>query len=196
MWPVMMLLTAAGIDVITRRWLTRIHPTAIATAAALLAWHGLHVAIARSAFELGRGERRYIDVGRFISTHTDPDAVILSVQHSGSLRLYGGRMTLRYDALDPEWLDRAVEYLRSIGRHPYFVLDGGEVEAFRRRFGATNRTGAVDWTPLGTLGSINVYDAADRTSTSSPLAIASTRGSRAGWGCDPPQSWPPVLRMK
>ncbi len=196
MWPVMMLLTAAGINVVARRWLTHIYAIAIATAAALLAWHGVHVAIARSAFELGRGERRYIDVGRFISTHTDPDAVILSVQHSGSLRLYAGRLTLRYDALDPEWLDRTVEHLRSIGRHPYFVLDGEEVELFRQRFGAMNRTGAVDWTPFGTLGSINVYDAADRTSAASPLAIASTRGRRGGWSCDPPQVWPPPLRMR
>jgi hypothetical protein len=43
-------------------------------------------------------------------------------------------------------------------------------------------------------GTIAVYDPIDRRSGVPPLAIASTRGSHLR--CDPPQSWPPVLRMK
>jgi hypothetical protein len=118
------------------------------------------------------------------------------MQHSGSLRLYAGRQTLRYDVLDPLWLDRVVDHLQSIGRHPYFVLDGEEVTAFRQRFGAVNRTGALDWPPLATLGTnVSVYDPIER-GREAPLAIASTRGRRAWWPCDPPQSWPPVLRMR
>ena len=123
------------------------------------------------------------------------DAVILSVQHSGSLRIYADRLTLRYDALDPLWLDRVVAYLQSIGRHPYYVLDGAEVDAFRKRFGDSNRTGTLAWPALATLGgTIAVYDPADRRTDGSPLAIASTRGTHRL--CDPPQIWPPVLRMK
>ena len=194
-WPVMMLLTAAALETIARRWLRPIYPFAIAAAVALFAWHGVRVAVDRSVFDLGRSERRYIDVARFIAGHTDPDAVILSVQHSGSLRLYADRLTLRYDALDPLWLDRVVTHLQSIGRRPYYVLDGGEVEAFRRRFGAANRAGTLDWPPLATLrGTIAVYDPIDRRPDASPLAIAGTRGAHGL--CDAPQSWPPVLRMK
>lgn len=195
MWPVMMLLTAAAAETLARRWLRPVYPVAIAVTVAFFAWRGVHVAADRSAFDLGRGERRYIDVARFIAGHTDPAAVILSVQHSGSLRIYAGRLTLRYDALDPLWLDRAVAYLQSIGRRPYFVLDGGEVDAFRRRFGAANRSGALDWPPMATtLGdTIAVYDPIDRTDAS-PLRIASTRGGRGL--CDAPQRWPPDLRMK
>jgi len=49
--------------------------------------------------------------------------------------------------------------------------------------------------PLATLGgTIAVYDPISRRPDASPLAIASTRGAHAR--CDPPQSWPPVLRMK
>jgi hypothetical protein len=88
-----------------------------------------------------------------------------------------------------------VAHLQSIGRRPYFVLDGGEVEAFRRRFGAANRSGTLDWPPMAMLGStIAVYDPIDRRPGASPLAIASTRGAHLL--CDAPQSWPPVLRMK
>jgi hypothetical protein len=169
---------------------------AIAALVVGLAYHGVHVAAERSVFDLGRGERRYIDVGRFLASHTEPDAVILALQHSGSLRLYGGRLTLRYAVLDPLWLDRTVSYLQSIGRHPYFVLDGGEVEAFRRRFGADNRSGALDWPPLAMLGTVvSIYDPIERT-PDSPLAIGRTRGAHGWWRCDAPQSWPPVLRMK
>lgn len=200
MWPVLMLLTAAALEAMARvmgRWMRPAYPVAIAAVAGLLACHGIFVAAERSVFDLGRGERRYIDVARFIADHTDPDAVILSVQHSGSLRIYAGRLTLRYDVLDPGWLDRTVDYLRSVGRRPYFVLDGQEVDAFRQRFGGRNRLGALDWPPLATLGSIvAVYDPIDRRLETSPLAIASTRGPRGGWPCETPQSWPPVLRMK
>jgi hypothetical protein len=195
MWPIAMLLTAAGIDSIARLWPRRVYRPAIAAAVLLLAWHGVRTAIDRSAFDLGRSERRYIDVARFIAAHTDPDAVILSVQHSGSLRLYADRLTLRYDALDPLWLDRAIAYLQASGRRPYYVLDGGEVAAFRERFGASSQLGKLDWPPLATLGgTIAVYDPFDRRPGSSPLAIGSTRGPHAL--CDPPYSWPPVLRMK
>jgi hypothetical protein len=34
------------------------------------------------------------------------------MQHSGNIRLYSGRPTIRYDSLDPAWLDRAIDYLR------------------------------------------------------------------------------------
>jgi hypothetical protein len=195
MWPIMMLLTAVGAESIARRWLRPVYPFAIAAAVALVAWHSVRTAVDRNAFDLGRSERRYVDVARFIGAHTDPAAVILSVQHSGSLRLYADRLTLRYDALDPLWLDRVVAYLESIGRRPYYVLDGGEVDAFRQRFGAANRAGALDWPPLATLdGTIAIYDPIGRGPEASPLAIASTRGAHGL--CYPPQSWPPVLRMK
>jgi hypothetical protein len=195
MWPVMMLLTAAALEMMARRWLRVAYPFVMAGAVTFFAWHGIHVAIARSAFDLGPGERRYNDVARFIAGHTEPGAVILSLQHSGSLRIYADRLTLRFDLLDPLWLDRTVAYLQSIGRRPYFVLDGGEVELFRRRFGARNRSGALDWPPMAMLGeSIAVYDPIDRRPDTSPLAIARTRGTHMLG--DAPQSWPPVLRIK
>jgi hypothetical protein len=197
MWPVMMLLTAAALDAAVRRWPPPIYRAVIAGAVVLLAWHGVATARGRSAFALGVGERRYIDVGRYVASHTEAGAVMLSVQHSGSLRLYAGRLTLRYDVLDPLWLDRAVDYLQGIGRHPYFVLDGAEVAAFKERFGGASATGGLDWTPLATLGAtVAIYDPFDRKTDTSPLAIASTRGARGGWRCDPPAVWPPPLRMK
>lgn len=196
MWPVTMLATCAAIDGLARRAGPRMQPIIVTAIIALLASHHLQFARAHSAFDLGRSERKYVDVARFVADHTEPDAVMLSQQHSGSLRLYAGRLTLRYDVLDSAWLDRSLAALQSSGRHPYLVLDGDEVEMFRRRFSASSRAGALDWSPIATLnGIVNIYDPLQREAAS-PLAIASTRGSRGLLGCDAPYSRPPVRRMK
>jgi hypothetical protein len=193
MWPVMMLLTAASLDALARRWLRPAYPVVIAVIAALIAGHGVKTAADRWAFDLWRGERRYIDVGRFMAARTEPGAVLFSMQHSGSLRLYAGRLTLRYDLLDPAWLDRTVEHLRSIGRRPYFVLDEFEIDVFKQRFARRNRSGTLDWPPMATLGTtVAIYDPIDQKLDTPPLAIASTRTRRGSWLCDPPQVCPAV----
>ena len=195
MWPVMMLLTAAALEGLALRWWPSRRVIVAGLAVALLTSQGLATAVNRGAFGLGAGERRYIDIARFVAGYTEPAAVILAMQHSGSLRLYAGRLTLRYDVLDPEWLDRTVDYLQSIGRKPYFVLDGFEVEAFRTRFAGTSRLGALAWPPMATRGTIAVYDPIDQRPGSTPIAIPPSSIPRGEW-CDTPQTAPPVLRMK
>ena len=84
------------------------------------------------------------------------------MQHSGSLRYYAGRMTLRYDWLNEAWLDRAVDWLNAHGSHPYFVLEEWEREIFKTRFAGKNRLGRLDLTPVfvytGAGGPIYLYD--------------------------------------
>jgi len=190
-WPVMMLATAAAIDGIAcrvQRSASRPAFAAVVMATVVLALvaHHLRVAAARGLFDLGRTERKYVDVARWVADHTEPDGVILSHQHSGSLRLYAGRLTLRFDILEPEWLDRALSWLQSTGRHPYIVLDGDEVERFRARFGNSS-AGALTSPPIGELNDVVfVYDALPPEPSRSTLAIASTRGSRSVFACDPP----------
>jgi len=198
MWPIFMLLLAAAIDAIVCRFVPRAALAVFAIVVLALAVNGLRVARNRYAFDVGRAERRYVDVARFIIGHTDPEAVILSAQHSGTLRLYAGRLTLRYDQLDAAWLDRVVEYLRANGRRPYFVLEGAEISAFTDRFGALNELGRLTWRPMARFSDpeIAIYDAVDRRSTDEPLAIAAAASRRAGWRCDPPYVWPTPLRMK
>ena len=74
---------------------------AIAAVVALVSLHHLRFLSSHSVFDLGRSERKYVDVARFVADHTEPDAVILSRLHSGSLRFYADRQTLRFDILDP-----------------------------------------------------------------------------------------------
>src|SRR4030095_7942731 len=88
------------------------------------------VSILQSADE----EQRYVDAGVFIDRATPPDAVVLSMQHSGSIRYYSGPLTLSCDSLDPAWLDRAVVTLETLRRPVYVLLDEWEEAPFRTRF--------------------------------------------------------------
>src|SRR5262249_40613722 len=65
---------------------------------------GIVQALQREAFAIARGEAKYVEVARIVESVTDPDAVIVSAQHSGSVRYYAGRLTLRWDVGDPAWL--------------------------------------------------------------------------------------------
>ena len=162
-------------------------------------WLGVKIAVDRSAFDLARGDRRYVNVARFVAEHTDPNAVIFSRQHSGSLRLYAGRLTLRWDVLDAPWLDGAVAYLQSVGRRPYFVLEGDEAEEFKARFAGSSTLGALAWRPMAQLSTppVFVYDPIDRQNTAEPLAISSIGESRDR-RCYLPyeaQAFPPPLAL-
>jgi hypothetical protein len=91
-----------------------------------------------------RSERKYPGAGEIVRTRTEPDSVIFSDQHSGSIRYYGGRLSLRYDQLDREWLDRAVDWLAARGVHSYLVLDDWEVPKFREHFAGQRRVAQAD----------------------------------------------------
>jgi len=196
-WPAMMVATAAALDAFARRWTGRWSSVVAWAIVAAVGWRGVRLAGERSAFDLGWGDRRYVNVARFVAEHTEPDAVVLSRQHSGSIRHYAGRLTLRFDMLDRAALDRAIAFLQSSGRPPYLVLDGDEVPMFQSRFAGRSRLAALDRAPLATLAApaILVFDLREPARTDAPLAI-STLSSRAGWRCTEPPIWPPLLRLK
>jgi hypothetical protein len=197
-WPVLLLTAAAGIDALARRCGGSVHLPLTVVVLALWCSYGVYFASARDALDLGRGERVYADVGRYIAEHTEPAAVMLSFQHSGSLRLYADRLTLRYERLEPSWLDRAIAHLQGSGRHPYIVVTEQEEAEFRRRFAPVSSIGALDWKPIAVYATprVAVYDAINPGGTSETMGISATGRGRARRRCDPPQIWPPRLRMK
>lgn len=113
---------------------------AVATAIMLCAFVG--VAVAQSELLLRRSEvwnianleSRYPLAGDWININTPPTSVILANQHSGSLRWYGKRQTLRWDFIAPEDLVKTVAELESHGATAYVALEGAEVEMFNARF--------------------------------------------------------------
>jgi hypothetical protein len=191
MWPVMMLLTAVVLDGIPRQWPATTSRLSVLAILVLVGWWGARTARDNYTFDLWRGERRFVDVARYIGGHTDPRAVIVTFQHSGSVRHYADRLTLRWDTLGEGWLDRAIAYLAETGRHPYILVDAEEIEPFTQRFRGANRAGALDWTPMAVLDSQRtlLYDAIDRSARHSEV-MAGTSAGEARWRCDPPYRWP------
>ena len=146
----------------------------------------------RDTFDAARGEAKYIEVARAVDSIVDPDAVIISAQHSGSIRYYAGRLTLRWDVGDAAWLDRTVEWLAANGHHPYFVLEPQEIEQLRARYARRNATARLDWTPMVVFrrGAVTMFDAKRRETTGTPVPQEELKSV----GDCPPQRPFPTLR--
>ena len=141
-WPLMAIGAAALAAMATRRG--RWRRVAVSAALVAVGIHGVVEANRRAAFDVSRGEAKYVDVARVVDAVTDPDAVIISAVHSGSLRYYAGRLTVRWDTGDPAWLDRTAEWLAAHGHHPYFVLEMQEIAELRARFGQRSMLARLD----------------------------------------------------
>jgi hypothetical protein len=108
---------------------------------------GLLAADRHTVFDIQRSERRYVTVGEYIGATLPPNAVVLTVIQSGSVRLYGRLPTLRWDKLEPERLDATLDGLRAAGYDPYLLLEDWEDAIFRARFGTASVAGNADWQP-------------------------------------------------
>jgi hypothetical protein len=123
---------------------------------------------------LRAGERRYIDVGEFVAGALPTNAAVISGQHSGSLRYYGGRMTLRFDFMDKEWASRAPAEIERAGFHPYLMLDDFELPQFRWQFGLAPDS-RLPWpivARMRELGGMTIWDLAAAPATTQPVALA------------------------
>ena len=87
-------------------------------------------------------ERRYTLTADWIDQYTPATALVIAGQHSGSVRHYAGRTTLRWDLLDPKDLEPVVRGARERGRAVFAVLEGNEQAAFRDRFAPVLAGGA------------------------------------------------------
>jgi hypothetical protein len=91
-------------------------------------------------------EARYQAMGRYLAERTPPNAAVITVQHSGSARYYGGRLTVRYDWFNR--LDQTVAALRHAGYRPYLLLEDWERLDFNRRFTEAERAPALNRNPI------------------------------------------------
>lgn len=132
-WPFVMLGVGAFATALWRRggWWMR---AATVAGVIALAMHGYALSRARGAFDSWRAEGRYVAAGRIVRENTAPNSVVISMQHSGSLRAYSGRMTMRYEYIPGDRLDQIVEWLAARGVHTYAFLDEWEVQVVKRQF--------------------------------------------------------------
>jgi len=163
--PLLLILTSAVLLGLAERIPAWLRVPVVALALTALATHYVATARDRQVFELHDLETRYVAAGRYVARYLPTGAVLLSVQESGSLRLYGGRTTIRFDYLDPQGLDTAVQYLQQAGYQPYFALEAWEETQFRDRFSRASGLGRLDWPPVAEVGhpvKVRFYDPRDR----------------------------------
>jgi hypothetical protein len=94
---------------------------------------GVNESSARHVLEHG-GERRYVDAGAYLQHNIAPGAVVITMQHSGSVAYYTDKLPLRYDWIAPEWIDRVVDHFHGGGRRVYLLLDDWEIPLVAARF--------------------------------------------------------------
>lgn len=137
----------------------RLLPAAARTVLVSLFVIGMTVTLGRtSAHRVGsvaEAEQKYPRAGYFVRDYLPPTAVILAAQHSGSVRLYAGRVTVRWDLADRSELDAIVAALRNGGLTPFVVLDAGEMAPFRERF--SGQLSIDRLRPLAEFGETRVY---------------------------------------
>lgn len=141
-WPFLML----GMASVFIYMASRGRILAVITAAAAIGLGAFYVTVAqrRSTFEQWYGDRHYVSVARLVRSMTPPNSAVVSLINSGSLRYYGGRMTIRYDNIDADWLDRAVAWMTARGVHVYALLEDVEVDEMKARFKGQKLLDALD----------------------------------------------------
>jgi hypothetical protein len=120
-------------------------------------------------------DRRFAIVGEFVRDELPQNAILLSMQHSGSVRYYSDRLTLRWDLLPPEWLEPSLAFLRTKGFHPLLVLEAWEQPLFAQRFAAHTKLAALDWQPVATYSGEVRTDIFDPADYGQSAALASPR---------------------
>src|SRR5688572_3962315 len=142
-YPALFVLLVAAL-----RWLTLKLPiearvTTAAFVCAIMLLFGVKAAKDDSVFVQAAFEQRHVRAAAEIASRAPADAVVLSVQHSGSVRYYANRITLRYDWLQDGALDATLRDLAAKGRRAYLVVDDWEEKEFRARFSAANSAGRL-----------------------------------------------------
>jgi hypothetical protein len=98
-------------------------------------------------YRVGHGEQKYAEVGRHVDRTLPTNAIVIAMQHSGTVRYYSDRLTVRYDYIDAGWLDRAIDHLMQAGFEPFFLLDDWEVPVFREKFASQKHAALVAGEP-------------------------------------------------
>jgi hypothetical protein len=163
--PVLLVLSGAVAVSLLARLPAALAVGALVAGVTALGAYEVDVARRGQAFDLQRLERRYVDAGRFAAGQLPASAIFLAVQQSGSLGIYSGRPTIRWDNLDPASFDRALAYLGALGFTPYVVLEAWEEPQFRQHLSATSDVGRLDWPPsfeLNLAVKVRFYDPRER----------------------------------
>jgi hypothetical protein len=129
-----------------------------ATAAGFIVWGWVGWMAAQQVFTMPQHEARHRLAAQLVEHAAPPDAIVLALQHSGSLRYYTARSTVNWDAVPPGALPATVKALQRHGRAVFLMIDSAaEREMFEARHGGALDSG--DWLPSGQRRSVQLYEA-------------------------------------
>jgi hypothetical protein len=181
----LMVLTASGLVSVARMAAKPFGVIGAAVVLWLIAVSCLSFAASEGVFGGVRSnERRYAAVASYAAT-LPANAALVAVQHGGSLRFYTGRLTVRFDVLEPPRSQELVQALERAGYHPYLVIDDAEAPDVRARFGMAEHA-PLPWpirARLRELGGVTVYDLGTSPAGDGPVALEATQPA---W-CDVPR---------
>ena len=155
--PIMWLLIAIPASELLRRFQPSTRTIAAGVTLAGIVSFSMWVAARRSIFDLRRGEAKYAQAAEYAQRTLPANAVLMSMQHSGSLWFYTSRPILRWDYLEPREVDAVVESLAAQGRGVFVVVDRDELDAMRARFGPARARFLQRLHPAARFGPATVY---------------------------------------
>jgi len=164
-FPPILIFVAVSLAAIARRLAGPARIIATTTVVALLAWRGAWYSLDRGVFAMKEGERKYAAVGAWVARRLPERAVVITELHSGSIRYYAGRLTMRWTWIPETDLDAVVGDLVQRGYVPYFLLEPAERDEFTSRFRGLSQFAELDWPPSVTLrhaSEVRIYDPRDR----------------------------------
>ena len=149
---------ATGLDSLLGSYLHSSARAVILLLLALACGYASHQYLERHrVFDLERAEAKYPLLGRWLAEHTPPGAVIFAALHSGSIRYYGSRETIRWDEMPSGTVADSVRALRAAGRVTFLAIDTpSEAQPFNARFGA--ELAELSMMPAGRVREINVWE--------------------------------------
>ena len=155
--PLMLLLSTVVVLDVARRIVPALAFRVTAAVILVLACVLASKSVSVGTFALRAGEQKYPAVGAFVRERLPESAFVMAMQHSGSIRHYSGRHTLRWDLLDRAALATAISSLRAAGYVPFAVLDRDEDDEFRRRFSQSSPEALERMVLVGSVDQTNVY---------------------------------------
>jgi 4-amino-4-deoxy-L-arabinose transferase-like glycosyltransferase len=133
-YPLLFILASDVVWLGTERFGKRVRAAVVMLFALGMIYHGGTNLYQWDVHTVGYGEQKYEEIGQYVDRTLPRKAILITMQHSGTVRYYSGRLTVRYDYIDRDWLDRAIEHLRLAGYEPFILLDDWEVPVFQEKF--------------------------------------------------------------
>lgn len=159
------MLTSVSLAGVAARLMPRVKTAAVAAAIVLLASRGLWYSARAWVFDVQGGQQTFKSVGEYVHRRLPERAVVLTMLHSGSVRYYSGRLTVRWMFIPETGLDVVLEEFQRAGLQPYLLLTSTEVDDFKKRFARHSQFAALDWPPLARREldlPVEIFDPANR----------------------------------